>query len=171
MSVNLQRDIGAFIAGAFGMAATTITSDTTQENDGQFGVTIDRLTQARRYLSVKLYAATLAVLGSSTGGVGRSATVSAFLQDSADGNTWADYATDYTPPALVVGGEASSASSTGTPTAGVGRCAVANYDLSRARRYIRSKVLADLSATSSAGKTAAIAVVLGFGGADAVLAT
>ena len=73
MSVALQRDIGSLLAGAYGMASVTISADTTQELDPQFGVTIDRLAQSRRYLSCKALGIANVLLTSGIAGGGRSA--------------------------------------------------------------------------------------------------
>ena len=159
--VGLQRDIGAIIAGHFGLANVTITSDTTSDNDPQYGPSIDRLNLGRRYLSCKVLVPFQAAVSN-----GKKASVSAGIQDSGDGSSWADYSTDTEPGATVLGTSATSASSTGGNSA-----AYHNVDLTRARRYIRMKATADLSASSSSNNNVALAGVVVFAGAEAVPAT
>lgn len=79
-------------------------------------------------------------------------TITANLQDSANGSTWADI----TDPAVILTLTGAGGGSTET---GVG---VLGYDLSRARKYVRIQATPDLSATGT--DTASIVGIALFGG-------
>lgn len=150
-TIVTQKNIGALgalkrlSAGASATAAGTGDATTTT------GATIDRMAfpQGSMPLSAVFGVAWDAVLQT-----GKTLSVGYAVQDSADGSTWADYAT-----------ATYSVVATGSTTASaVAGLLEADIDLSAARRFVRHNFAIDLSATGT--DTATARGVGFFGGFD-----
>jgi hypothetical protein len=142
----IQTDVGRYVKSVLALAPVQITAGESGDGQAQNGVAIDRL----GYLS-----AVAVVPVSATLGQGNTLTISAKVQDSADGSTgWADYGSG-TGNVVLTGGTGGS-----TETA----LLELNVNLAGARRYIRVVVTGDLSASST--DTQRFGAVLILGGAD-----
>lgn len=117
------------------------------------GATIDRMGFGLSSLPMSL---ALGVVYEGALATGKTLSVAYQVQDSADGTTWADYATS--APAIVATGSTASSAIAGQLEAAI--------DLSSARRYVRANFVPDLSATQT--DTASFRAVGFFAGFDRI---
>lgn len=143
---SMNKDLKAETLVKHALAVTAATAAGSGDNTEVNGVTLDTNALTSRANSVLFIVDVKAVLTDA-----KSITVTANLQDSADGSSW----TDITDPATIF----TVTSSGGTTETGVGTL---GYDLSRARRYVRIQATPDLS--HSGTDTASICGVAVFGG-------
>lgn len=152
-SYALQHGIGQLIASVNALSPYTATAGGAGDNTQQTGITLDRQSIGREYLSAQVaipYKATLAAA--------KKVTVSSIVEDSADGASWATYVTGLS--SSVVGSTTSTAAQT------LNSALTYNVDLGSARRYVRVDVTADLSAANT--DTFAFAAVAALGGQDRI---
>lgn len=173
------KDIGGTVALQSVFDAQTFQASSTANNaDTLTGNTIDRNAFSRRYLSVKVGLAIAGALGTATSGL-NFAGGSVGMQHSSDGSSWANYSTDRNGTRLYYGtssggltaGATAPAASTSTST-GYRGVVDANFDISRARRYIRFTFAPNVGSTSSgSANTMQVAGIAVLGGADLLPAT
>jgi hypothetical protein len=144
---SLSRDLKGETKSEFALVSTAATAGGSGDNTEVDGATINRATLAYKAESIVFEVPLRAVLGA-----GESCTLTANLQDSADGSTWADITT----PAVIL----TISSAGGGTVTGVGRL---GYNLTAARQYVRSQATPNLSRanTDTAVMGAGVAV---FGG-------
>jgi len=145
------RDIGEEILAKNAILGTAVlaagTGDATEIN----GSTINRAALGSLFSSCKL-----AVHGNTTLASGATLTITANMQDSADGATWADYGTAFATTTV-------KDAAGGALTAVVFEAFLDN-DLRGARQYIRAQVTPNLSA--GATDTAMVQATLILGGPE-----
>lgn len=148
---SLSRDVKAETKVEFALTSTSLTAGGGGDNTEVDGASLNRATLGYKPESVSFEIPLRAVLGA-----GESCTLTANLQDSADGSSWADITT----PAVIL----TISSSAGGTVTGVGRL---GFDLSRARKYIRVQATPNLSRanTDTAVMGAGVAI---FGGIQAL---
>jgi len=146
MSSMGMKDLKAVTLAAHALAVTAATAGGSGDATEVNGVTLDTAALSARPNSVLFVVDAKATLAAT-----KSLTITANLQDSADGSNWADI----TDPAVIL----TLTSAAGGTEVGVGTL---GYDLSRARRYVRIQATPDLSATGT--DTASICGVAVFGG-------
>lgn len=129
--------------------ATAATAGGSGDNTAANGAGIDLAG-----LPARFNGAAFAIRANATLAQGKKLTVTAKIQDSANGTTWADLVAAATVLTLVGG-------TGGTTEAGVG---VIGGDLRTARRYVRVVVTPDLDATAT--DTASVDAVCVLSGAD-----
>ncbi len=143
----LQTDIGSVITARAGSAVAALTAGGAGDNATINGLAIDR-----RAMGLPS-SALVSVLFTAALGAGKTLSISAFkVQDSADGASWADFAT------FAVPGVVATVSGSGQT--------VAKICLTGARSYVRVTFQPDLSATDT--DTALVAAHWAFGGFSAL---
>lgn len=139
----LQTDIGSVITARAGSAVAALTAGGAGDNATVNGLALDR--QALGLPASAL----VSLLFTAVLGAGKTLSISVFkVQDSADGASWADFAS-FPAPGVVA------------TTSGSGQTA-AKACLTGARRYVRVVYQPDLSATDT--DTAAVVAHWSFGG-------
>lgn len=138
------KDIESQVLTAYALAFTNATAAGSGDNTEVDGATLDTAALSARANSVVFVVQARATLTAD-----KTLTVTANLQDSANGSNW----TDITDPAVIL-----TLTATGGGTGRIG------YDLTRARRYVRIQATPDLS--HSATDTATISGIAVFGGLD-----
>jgi hypothetical protein len=131
---SLGKDISAELTARFALTSTSVTAAGAGDATEVDGATIDTLGLPGEPSSVVFYIPVRAVLADTKTGV-----LTANLQDSANGSSWADITT----PAVVLTLLGKTGGTTETGIAKLG------FDLTKARRYIRIQVTPDLNATST----------------------
>lgn len=154
MSRSLLKDLAAEVGALYGAANTAVTAGGAGDATEVTGVTIDQDTaQATPALKAKDFNALTFVVGFTTTLANtQSLTVTAKIEDSADGSTWATYVDSKTIASVTA-----TANATYTGTGKI------NADLTGARRYVRVKFTPNLSAANT--DTAALSCVALLGGA------
>ena len=131
---SLGKDIAAELSAKFALTSTSVTAAGSGDATEVDGAAIDTLGISGDPTSICFFVPIRAVLAAT-----KTAVVTANLQDSANGSTWADITT----PAVILTLTGTSGGSTET---GVGKL---GFDLTKARRYIRIQVTPDLNATAT----------------------
>lgn len=144
--IVLQRDVGSLGALKRLSAEATATAGGAGDSSTTTGSTIDRMGFSSGAMPNSL---AFGVLFDATLETGKTLSVGYAVQDSADGATWADYATA-TYAAVATGSTAASV---------VAGQFEASVNLKSARRYVRANFAVDLSAT---GTDTAVARAVGF---------
>lgn len=144
-----MTDIGSLVSEKIGSAFASATAGGTGDNTAVTGTSIDRAAIGNPLCAevAVLYSATLAATKTLT-------LKTVKIEDSADGSTWADYATF--DDAVVATGATGGSTEAGA--------AAYKVNLSGARRYVRVDFTPDLSATGTDTASAVAAWV--FGGFD-----
>lgn len=143
------KDLQAVTIPKYALAFTNATAAGSGDATEVDGATLDTSTLGARANSVVFVVQAKAVLTAT-----KTLTITANLQDSANGSSW----TDITDPATILTLTGAGGGSTETGAATLG------YDLSRARQYVRIQATPDLSNTAT--DTATIGGVAVFGGID-----
>ena len=152
MSIALQKDARSLLRPRAACVNTAITAGGAGDNTAITGATIDRLTSAGIPLNAQIILYWTATLAQAATLILKTVKV----QDSADGTTWADYAS-YTDPGVVATGPTGGGTLTDV-------LEVAGVDLGSARRYVRLLFTPDLSAASI--DTARIGAIFNLAGFD-----
>lgn len=134
MSVAMFKDPAAVSHGVYALASTSATAGGSGDATEVDGATIDTASLPARPNGVVFFVPVTATLAAT-----KTLTITANLQDSANGSTWADI----TDPAvlLTLTGDTGGSTETG--------CVKLGYDLSRARQYVRIQATPDLNATGT----------------------
>lgn len=145
---SLGRDIKAETQSVFALTSTAATAAGSGDNTEVDGATINKATLGFKAESVVFSVPARALLAAT-----KTLTLTANLQDSANGSSW----TDITDPAVIL---TLTGGGGGSTEIGVGRL---GYDLNKARQYIRIQCTPDLSntATDTAVMGAGIATFAG----------
>lgn len=152
MTIVLQKDVKSLLRPRAACVNTAVTAGGAGDNTAITGVAIDRLATAGLPLNAQIviyWTATLAQAATLT-------VKTVKVQDSADGSTWADFAT-YADPGVVSTGPTGGGTLTDV-------LEIAGSDLSSARRYVRLVFTPDLSAANT--DTARIGAILNLAGFD-----
>ena len=148
---SLGKDIAVELSARYALNAISVTAagsgDATEAN----GTSIDTLSLPGDPTSVVFMIPVRAVLAD-----GKTAVITANLQDSADNSNWGDI----TSPAVLM----TLISTGGTTELGVAKL---GFDLTKARRYIRIQVTPDLNAASVDTATVGNGIAV-FGGLNEV---
>lgn len=144
---SLGKDISPEFIAKYAVTATNATAGGAGDNTEVDGATLDTMALPCHAQSVSFVIGARATLAQT-----KTLTVTANLQDSADGSQWADI----TDPAAILVLTGATGGSTETGTAKIG------YDLTKARRYVRIQATPDLNATGT--DTATIFGTAIFGG-------
>ena len=131
---SLFRDVKASTKAVFAHVSTAVTAAGTGDATEITGATIDKNTLGFHAESVVFETPVRAVLAAT-----KTITITMNIEDSADGNSWADVSTAAVELTLLGG-------SGGTTETGVARH---GYDLNKLRRYIRVMVTPDMSNTAT----------------------
>ena len=151
MNIVIQRDIQALLTAKIASVFDSATAGGTGDNTAVLGTAIDRLAMAGVALNAEIILAFSAVLAATATLTLKTVKV----QDSADGSTWADFAT-FTDPGVVATGPTGGGTVAGVVKFGV--------NLGSARRFVRVDYTPDLSASGT--DTCQVLAVLNFGGFD-----
>ena len=149
--MSTGRDVGEEILAQNAALVTTVTAGGAGDATEIDGISIDRQSLGSLYESCKL-----SIVGAGNVTSGLTLTVTANMQDSDDGSTWADYGTAYAATVVLTGASGGSTQSSFQ--------VFLDNDLRPAKRYIRCQVTPDMSDTDD--DTALIAAVLVLGGAS-----
>lgn len=159
MNMAQERNIGAYLAVKDGGASGEITAGGSGDATEVDGKTVDLLGLSAKFRSAVLVFGAVQASGDIANT--KVCSVTANLQDSADGSTW----TDFTP----TGESAVNIVSAQTIITGDGGATIISgtyakaVDLSAARRYVRCQFTPDLSATGTDTATVQLTWVLGGG--------
>lgn len=145
---SMNKDLKAETVAVHALALTPATAGGAGDATEVDGVSLDTSAAAYKRPNSALFI----VDAKATLAATKTLTITANLQDSANGSSWADI----TDPAVILTLTGAGGGSTET---GVG---VLGFDLSRARKYVRIQATPDLSATGT--DTASIMGVAIFGG-------
>lgn len=134
MSVAMFKDPAAISHGVYALASTSATAGGSGDATEVNGATINTAALTARPNGVVFFVPVTATLAQA-----ETITLTANLQDSADGSTWADITT----PAVLLTLTGGSGGSTETG------CVKLGFDVSRARQYLRVQATPNLSAANT----------------------